>query len=183
MNQDELYNLIEGCRGNDRRAQELIYKHFFQEMLVVCKRYAENKHDTLTILNDGFLKAFMNIEKYKYELGNFDAWLKTIIINTAIDYTRSIKRKSRIVHIDSMLEQGNDDFWLNYVVHKEEIIQHLNLLPTVTRIVINLFAFDGYNYKDIAAMLGISESTIRWHVSDARKKLKYSLQLKQIYGN
>lgn len=183
MNQDELYNLIEGCRGNDRRAQELIYKHFFQEMLVVCKRYAENRHDTLTILNDGFLKAFMNIEKYKYELGNFEAWLKTIIINTAIDYTRSIKRKSRIVHIDSMLEQGNDDFWLNYVVHKEEIIQHLNLLPTVTRIVINLFAFDGYNYKDIAAMLGISESTIRWHVSDARKKLKYSLQLKQIYGN
>lgn len=151
--------------------------------MLVCKRYADHTHDSLTILNDGFLKAFINIEKYKIELGSFESWLKTIIINTAIDYTRSIKRKARIVHIDSMLEEGNDDFWLNYVVHKEEIIQHLNLLPAVTRVVINLFAFDGYNYKDIAGMLGISESTIRWHVSEARKKLKCSMQLKKIYGS
>jgi RNA polymerase sigma factor (sigma-70 family) len=183
LNQDELYGLIEGCRRNDRLAQEAIYKHFFKDMLAVCKRYAEHTHDSLTILNDGFLKAFINMERYNSGLGNFEAWLKTIIINTAIDHTRSIKRKARIVHIDSMLEQGDDDFWLNYVVHKEEIIQHLNLLPTVTRIVINLFAFDGYNYKDIAAMLGISESTTRWHVSEARKKLKCSMQLKQIYGS
>lgn len=179
MSQDELYKLIEGCRRNSRDAQETIYKHFYNDMFVICKRYAEHAHDTLTILNDGFLKAFTNIGRYKKELGSFAPWLKTIIINTAIDYTRNNKRGAQIIHIDSILEQGNDDFQLNFNVHQQEISQHLDLLPGVTRVVINLFAFDGYDYKEIATMLGISESTTRWHVSEARKKLKRSMQLKQ----
>lgn len=180
MNQDELYELIDGCRHNSRIAQETIYKHFYNEMFMICNRYAEHRHDTLTILNDGFLKAFTNIGRYKKEFGSFAPWLKTIIINTAIDYNRSNKRVAPIIHIDSILEQGNDDFQLNFNVHQQEIFRHLNLLPAVTRIVINLFAFDGYDYKEIACMLNISESTTRWHISEARKKLKLSMQLKQI---
>jgi len=148
-------------------------------MFAICKRYADDAHDALTILNDGFLKAFINIPKYNKEFGSFAPWLKTIIINTAIDYTRSSKRGAQIIHIDSILERGNDDFDLNFKVQQQEISRHLSLLPAVTRIVINLFAFDGYNYKEIAAMAGISESTARWHVSEARKKLKRSMQLKQ----
>ncbi|MBC7936267.1 MAG: RNA polymerase sigma factor [Rhizobacter sp.] len=180
MNQDELYELIEGCRNNNRNAQETIYKHFHAGMLAICKRYAEDGHDALTILNDGFLKAFLHISKYKKESGSFGVWLKTIVINTAIDYTRSKKRGAHVIHIDSILEQGNDDFQLNFNLYKEEIMQHLKLLPPVTRIVINLFAFDSYDYKEIAGMLGISESTTRWHVSEARKKLKGSMQLKPV---
>jgi len=149
-------------------------------MFVICTRYAVNSHDTLTILNDGFLKAFKNISKYKSELGSFEHWLKTIIINTAIDYTRINKRGAQIIHIDSIREQGDDDFQVNLNVQQEEISRHLNSLPDVTRIVINLFAFDGYTYKEIAAMLCVSESTTRWHVSEARKKLRRSMQLKQI---
>jgi len=149
-------------------------------MYVICNRYAEHKHDTQTILNDGFLKAFTNIERYQNNLGTFDSWLKTIIINTAIDHIRSVKRKSRTIYIDNIPEQGYNDFGLDYLVHKEDISRHFNLLPAVTRTVINLSALEGFDYKDIAALLGISESTARWHVGEARKKLKQSLQLKEI---
>jgi len=180
LNQDELYELIKGCRQNSRDAQEKIYKHFYAEMFVICKRYAEHSHDALTILNDGFLKAFMHITKYRTEAGSFTPWLKTIIINTAIDYTRSVKRGAHIIHIDSVHEQGDDDVYLSSTQYREEIMEHLKLLPPVTRIVINLFAFDSYDYKEIATTLGISESTTRWHVGEARKKLKRSMQLKQI---
>jgi len=180
LSQEELYELIEGCRNNNRQAQEIIYKQFHAAMLSICRRYAEDGHDALTILNDGFLKAFINISKYKRDSGSFGTWLKTIVINTAIDYTRSKKRSAHIIHIDSILEQGDDDFQLNFNQYKEEIVQHLQLLPPVTRMVINLFAFDSYDYKEIAGMLNISESTTRWHVSEARKKLKGSMQLKPV---
>lgn len=181
MNESELYELIEGCRDNNRNAQESIYKYFYTEMFAICKRYAEHAHDALTILNDGFLKAFVNILKYKKDKGSFDVWLKTIIINTAIDHTRSNKKTAHIIHIDSVLEQqGYDDLQLSFKHRREEISQHLKLLPPVTRMVINLFAFDSYDYKEIASMLGISESTSRWHVSEARKKLRQSMQLTQI---
>jgi RNA polymerase sigma factor (sigma-70 family) len=182
LSQDELYELIDGCRLNNRDAQETIYKHFYEDMFVTCKRYAVQAHDALTILNDGFLKAFTNISKYNKELGYFRPWLKTIIINTAIDYTRRTKKNAHIIHIDSIEESGNDDFQLNFNIHQEEVLQHFESLPSVTRIVINLFAFDGYTYNEIAEMLGITESTSRWHVAEARKKLKRSMQLKQSKG-
>lgn len=145
-------------------------------MFVTCKRYAEHSHDALTILNDGFLKAFTNIAKYSIDLGDFKPWLKTIIINTAIDHTRNQKRGIQLIHIDNIREQGNNDFQLNFNHTMEDVAQHLKVLPSVTRVVINLFAIDGYDYKEIAEKLGISESTSRWHVSEARKKLKQSMK-------
>ena len=181
MSEQELYELIEGCRRNERSAQEAIYKYFYKDMFGICKRYTEQDHDALTILNDGFLKAFLHISKFKTEKGLFKAWLKTLIINTAIDYTRTRKRTAQVIHIDTILEQqGEDDLQLNLKHRSEEITRHLNLLPPVTRAVINLFAFDSYDYKEIAQLLGISESTSRWHVSEARKKLRQSMQLTQI---
>lgn len=182
MSQDELYELLEGCRFNNRDAQETIYKYFYEDMFVTCKRYAEQPHDALTILNDGFLKAFTNISKYKNELGSFRPWLKTIIINSAIDHTRSTNKGAHIIHIDNILEPGNDDFQLNFTIQREEVLQHFKLLPPVTSIVINLFALDGYNYKEIAEMLNITESTTRWHVGEARKRLKHSMQLNKSKG-
>lgn len=178
MSQDELNKLIDECGHNDRSAQETVYKYFYKEMYVICNRYAEHRHDAQSILNDGFLKAFKNIARFNNTLSQFDSWLKTIMINTAIDHTRSIKRKSNTISIDHAPEPGNDDFELNYIVQKQDILRHLNLLPAVTKMVINLSAFEGYAYKDIAALLGISESTARWHVGEARKKLKQSLQIK-----
>lgn len=149
-------------------------------MYVTCRRYAEHPHDALTILNDGFLKAFTNISKYNSELGSFKPWLKTIIIHTAIDHTRSASRGTQLIHIDNLREQGDEDFHLNFSWQQEEILQHLKLLPSVTRTVINLFAFDGFSHRDIAQQLGISENTSRWHVSEARKKLMLSMQIKNL---
>jgi RNA polymerase sigma factor (sigma-70 family) len=177
--QEELYATIEGCTRNDRLCQESLYKFFYNDMFRVCQRYTEQPHDALTILNDAFLKVFRSIAQYNKDLGNFKSWLKTIVINTAIDHIRQRKKDIRIIHIDQVQEQGDDDFQLNYNWKQEEILQHFNFLPTVTRTVVNLFAFDGYSHKDIAEQLDISETTSRWHLSEARKRLKKSLQLKQ----
>lgn len=178
MIEEELYELIEGCNRNSRVAQEKLYTYFYAEMFRTCQRYTEQPHDALTILNDAFLKVFRNIATYKKELGNFKPWLKTIMINTAIDHTRKEKTYIRLAHIDQIEEQGDDDFHLSYNWKQEEILQHFKLLPPVTRVVINLFAFDGYSHKDIAKELNISESTSRWHLAEARKRLTNSLQLK-----
>jgi len=140
-------------------------------------RYTPDPHDALSIVNDAFLKVFRSIAQYKNELGHFKSWLKTIVINTAIDHIRQQKKDIRLIHIDQIQEQGDDDFQLHYNWKEEEIMQHLKLLPAVTRLVINLFAFDGYSHKDISEQLDISETTSRWHVAEARKRLRVSLQL------
>lgn len=178
ISEEEVYGLIEKCKTNDRASQEALYKYFYADMYPLCRRYASDPHEALTILNDGFLKVFSNISQYNTKLGRFKPWLKTIIINTAIDFTRRNKKETYVVHIDQLQEQGDDDFHLAYNWKLEEILQHFTVLPTVTRIVVNLFAFDGYTHKDIAEQLNISETTSRWHLAEARKRLKGSMQLK-----
>ncbi|MEO5892350.1 MAG: RNA polymerase sigma factor [Ferruginibacter sp.] len=179
MTEEDIYELIDACGNNSRIAQENLYKHFYADMFRTCQRYTGQPHDALTILNDAFLKVFRSISTYNRDLGNFKSWLKTIVINTAIDHTRRYKKEIRLIHIDHIEEQGDDDFQLNYNWKQEEILQHFKLLPTVTRVVVNLFAFDGYSHKDIAEELNISETTSRWHLAEARKRLKNSMQLKQ----
>jgi RNA polymerase sigma factor (sigma-70 family) len=179
LTEETVGRLIEECKANDRAAQEMLYKYFYPDMFRLCQRYAQHPHEALTILNDAFLKVFRNITQYNKDLGIFKSWLKTIIINTAIDHTRRSKRETYVIHIDQLQEQGDDDFQLAYNWKLEELLHHFNLLPSVTRIVVNLFAFDGYTHKDIAEQLNISETTSRWHLAEARKRLRGSMQLKQ----
>ena len=58
----------------------------------------------------------------------------------------------------------------------DELFEILKSLPPMTEKIFNLFAIDGYKHKEIAELLAISEGTSKWHVSDARKKLKAVLQ-------
>ena len=171
--------MIDGCNNNSRSAQEKLYKYYYADMYKTCLRYTDDPHSALTILNDSFLKAFRNINQFKEQLGNFQAWLKTIVINTAIDHTRSCKTKPTIVQISHIEEPGNIDTRIFSNWKQEELVQHFKLLPNITRLVVNLFAFDGYTHKDIAQHLNITESTSRWHLAEARKRLRMSMNLKE----
>jgi len=174
----ELQVLIERCNANDRIAQECLYKYFYADMFRVCQRYTTHPHEALTILNDAFLKVFRSIGQYETGKGTLNAWVKTIVINTAIDFTRKQKKEAYVIHIDQIHEQGDEDFILSYRWKREELLHHFKMLPAVTRLVINLFAFDGYTHKDIAELLNITETTSRWHLAEARKRLRSSMQLK-----
>jgi len=177
LTQEELQVILEDCRQNKRAAQEKLYKYFYADMFHLCQRYAGDPHTSLSILNDAFLKVFKNISYYKETLGHFKSWLKTIIINTAIDHLRSQKKDIRLVYIDQVQEHGDEDFVLRHQWKHDELMQHMEHLPHITRTVVNLFAFDGYSHKEIAQHLDITETTSRWHLSEARKRLRESLQL------
>jgi RNA polymerase sigma factor (sigma-70 family) len=177
LTQEELLVILEDCRQNKRTAQEKLYKYFYTDMFRLCQRYTGDPHVSLSILNDAFLKAFKNIAHYRETLGHFKSWLKTIVINTAIDYLRSQRKDIRLVYIDHIQEPGDEDFALRHQWKYDELMQHLQCLPTITRTVVNLFAFDGFSHKEIALHLDITETTSRWHLSEARKRLRESLQL------
>lgn len=165
--------------ANDRLAQEKLYKHFYADMFRVCRQYTDDAHNALTILNDGFLKVFRNISQYQSSIGSFNAWVKTIMVNTAIDHIRKDKRKPAHVHLEAVHEPGDDDLRMASHWKQEELSQHFKLLPAITRLVLSLVAFEGYTHKDISQHLNITETTSRWHLAEARKRLRVSMQLKK----
>jgi len=180
--------IIAGCRNKDRSIQEHLYKTSYSMFLKVCARYAKNMQDAEQLLNDGFLKIFTQVEFFK-NAGSFAGWMKRIMVNTCLDYLRGTSLKEEMaMHVNSIPIENSNLAVTNDAIESiefRELVKIIQSLPAMTRTVFNLFVFDGYNHKEIAEQLTISEGTSHWHVHQARnilqKKLNKSDQQKVTY--
>lgn len=167
--------IIDQCERRNRKAQYEFYKCYFPYLYAIGYRYTQSKDKTLEVVNLGFAKVMMNLEKYdrKKEL---KTWMKTIFVNVIIDEFR--KSKSYKEHItlgdkDHLLQIGQLSKVEFIGDNLDELVQEkLRDISPVTRSVFNLYAIDGYKHKEIAEMLSISEGTSHWHYSTARKALR-----------
>jgi len=91
LKEKQLTAIIKGCISNDRKSQERLYRHFFATMERTVRRYTQDDDKVISILNNGFLKAFKNIHKYEHK-GSFEGWLRKIIFRSMSDYMRSESR-------------------------------------------------------------------------------------------
>lgn len=180
--------IIAGCRQKNRAFQEHLYKMYYSMFLKVCARYAKSMEDAEQLLNDGFLKVFTQIDKFN-NTGSFGGWMQRIMINTCLDYLRSTALKEEmIMHVKSIPAEESNIAVSNEGMEQiefRELVNMIQSLPAMTRTVFNLFVFDGYNHKEIAVQLDISEGTSHWHVHQARsmlqKKINKSEQKKVTY--
>jgi len=137
------------------------------------------------IVNDVFLKLFNNLAKYDHSKP-FQAWTRTIAVNTAIDYYRKNQKYTHQADIDDV-ELTDTNFDVISKISAEEILMLVQKLPPSYRTVFTLFVVDGYNHREIADLLGIKEGTSKSNLQDARKKLQnlvkiYYPQLHLAYG-
>jgi RNA polymerase sigma factor (sigma-70 family) len=164
--------MIAGCVANDRKAQEYLYKLYFQPIWTMCLRYMKNEADAMDILNDGFLKVFLKIDKYE-DKNNLEGWIRRVVYNTLVDHIRKNQKYTRFMVFDEydapLKDQANSNLF------EEDLMKEIDRLPKTTKDVFKLYAIEGYNHSEIAEMLEMSEGTSRWYLSEARKKLKEKL--------
>ncbi|MBB6239976.1 RNA polymerase sigma-70 factor (ECF subfamily) [Pedobacter sp. AK013] len=165
---------IQGCIRNERDSQKALYQHFYSFAMGICLRYANDRLDAAGILNDGFFKAFKNIDKYEPTKA-FLPWLGRIITNTAIDYYRANLKFAD--HVD-ILDHENiaqvSSVYDKLAYH--DLLALVQKLSAGYRTVFNLFAIDGYTHEEIAEMLGISVGTSKSNLFKARQKLQEMLK-------
>ncbi len=140
-------------------------------MMNLCLRYTKNESDAMEVLNTGFYKVFKSIERYDPLRAALSTWMRTIIINSCLDF---IKRKERSF--------STEELGVETEVHiAPEVIERMNIgellelirkLPPATQAVFNLYVIEGYKHVEIAELLTISEGTSKWHLSEARKIMK-----------
>lgn len=158
--------LIQLSASGDRRSQKLLYDRYASKMFGVCLRYAQDYQNAEDILQEGFVKAFRNMEKFRFE-GSFEGWLRRIMVNTAIEMHR---RKN---HLYPLVEVENTDIELveeNAVnmLAADDLMTMIASLSPGYRTVFNLYAIEGYSHKEIAEQLNISEGTSKSQLARAR---------------
>ncbi|TKC13253.1 RNA polymerase sigma factor [Pedobacter polaris] len=139
----------------------------------ICLRYAKSKDEAVEMVNDGFMKMFMNMHKYD-RLRSFNAWISTIMINTSIDYYRNRIRKIEMEELNANHEVEDSENILSHLNY-EDLIKLVQKLSTAYRTVFNLFAIDGFTHEEISEMLSISIGTSKSNLFKARENLKKML--------
>jgi RNA polymerase sigma factor (sigma-70 family) len=167
--------LIQGCRQHDLQCQQQLYRLCYPDMIKVCFRYAHDADGAGIIYNDAMLKVFRNLGSYT-EAGKLMAWVKTIVVHTAIDFCKKKNIFNQSVPYFTENDEGLRPEALDRISGKE-IQAWIAELPSATGTVFNMYVYDGFTHKQIGERLGISEGTSKWHVSEAKKRLKKKLEL------
>ncbi len=169
--EQQINELIAGCKNGNRQAQEKLYKGFYRSMMNLCLRYTKNDMDAMEALNTGFYKVFKNIQRYDPAQSSLYTWIRTIVINSCLDIARS---KESIIQTMELTAATETEIAPEIIskLSAAHLLEMIRILPVATQTVFNLYIMEGYSHKEIAGLLKISEGTSKWHVSDARKKLQ-----------
>lgn len=167
-------DFLEECIAGNRISQEGLYNHFSPKMFAICLRYARDYHMAEDLLQEGFIKVFKNLHRYRKE-GSFEGWLRRIFINTAIEnYRRDVRTKYHL----QPLESANNASLENEAPGRlaaQDLLAIIQQLPDGYRLIFNLYAIEGYSHKEIAKLMNITVGTSKSQLSRARKHLKVKI--------
>lgn len=175
---DSLIHLIKGCIANDAKCQKIFYEKYLGFALKTAYRYLSTYESAAEVSNDAFIKIFRTFGKFEYEHAlNAEAlllaWMRRIVINTAIDHLRSLHSQKQIQFMSDEMWEGNEPAvqQQDQLLYKE-IIELVRKLSPAYRTVFNLYVIDGYNHQEIAGILGISVGTSKSNLARAKAFLQ-----------
>jgi RNA polymerase sigma factor (sigma-70 family) len=166
--------VLEGCRNKDRTAQRKLYEHFAGKMFAVCQRYVRSRFEAEDVLQDAFVKVFMQIDSFRNECP-LEAWIRRIMVNTAISYLRKEKIWHEKFDSDTAAEGVPDVDSMVLSIDYEQLLSIVREIPAGCQAVFNLFAIEGYGHQEIAELLHISEGTSKSQYSRAKQLLQQKL--------
>ncbi|MEQ8705950.1 MAG: sigma-70 family RNA polymerase sigma factor [Phaeodactylibacter sp.] len=172
--------LRQGCLNGDRLAQKYVYERYGGYMMGICMRYANGREEATSMLNAGFFKVFEKVGQFEGR-GSFKAWIAKVMMYTCIDWVRRQANYRKKMDFDASGDAPIDNEAMQNLA-VEAILEMVQRLPTATRTVFSLYTLDGYNHREIADMLGISEGTSKWHLSDGKKKLREMIKWSEYEG-
>lgn len=171
--------ILQGCIKNDAAAQRELYNRYSPKMLAVCYRYAHSREDAEDMLQEGFIKVFLQIHTFENR-GAFEGWIRRIIVHTCINILKKNKKFNDSVDITQALAVQVREDTVPSIIQAKQVIECIRLLPLGYRTVLNLYAVEGYSHREIAQMLDIQESTSRSQYTRAKAMLEEILVRKRI---
>ena len=178
--------LVAGGRLDEARARyaEVVTRHQRRASRIAL-HYLRDAADADEAVQDAFVKAFTHIGSYKDEWP-FEVWFTRILINGCLDRIKARRRRDRwIVPMidaaggtardvtDVIAARGpspEDTVLLNE--RREKLAGALSQLPERQRTIFMLSHYEGHSSKEVSAMTGLNESTVRVHLFRAIRKLR-----------
>lgn len=173
----QLY-LVQQSQKGDRQAQQELYKLYVGAMYNVCRRMMGNEDDAKDVLQDAFIDVFTKIKTLK-DTGLFSAWVKRIVVNKCLNALKKQGRERPLAAYDvkTPSQEEVEIEGVDWTRHKaKEVRWAIDQISDGCKTVLNLYLFEGYDHKEIAEILDITESTSKAQYSKAKKKIRQLLE-------
>lgn len=171
----EITEVVDACKQGSASAQQELYRRYADAMFNTCYRIVGNRQDAEDLLQVAFTKVFLKINTYRGE-ATIGAWIKRIVVNLSLNH---LKRNQ--IFFEEVSDQ--EDKYIEPIVEEnelsvEKIKSAMNELPDGYRLVFSLYLLEGYDHKEIASILKISEATSKSQYSRAKRRIKELLKVK-----
>ena len=165
--------IAEEIRNGSNAAVKKLYDESSGYLLALCSRYIPDHAAAEDVLQDSFLKILSSIGSFTWKgNGSLKAWMSRITVNEALQYLRKQKKSSFIDYGDRLPDMTDEDDDPEVESVPPEVIQKMiQELPDGYRTIFNLVVFEEKPHKEIADLLGITESTSASQFHRARKIL------------
>ncbi len=177
-------DIVEKCKRGNRRAQFELYRLYSKAMFNVCLRMVRQQQDAEDLLQNSFVDVFTKLHTFKYQ-SSVGAWIKRIVVNNCINYLKRNRLffeelEDRHAEVPSRAEKELED---GSSLNVGLIRAAMEALPDGYRVVFTLYLFEGYDHKEIAEILEITEATSKSQYSRAKKKLREIMNSQQLTSN
>jgi len=165
------YNkLVRECLKGKSSAQRQLYEDFAEIMLGVCYRYTKSIKDAEDVLQEGFVKVFLNLKQYRHE-GELGGWIRRIMVTTALNFLKRNRnyRDQMYFPPEHLHPVVSDDPAV--LLQAKDIAELIRQLPPGYQAIFNLHAIEGYSHVEIGELLGITDGTSRSQYARARALL------------
>ncbi len=173
VNQD-INQLLEGCKKGDAKAQFAIYKLYYKAMYNAAFRIVNDPFEAEDVMQESFLSAFTKLDSFSEQV-TFGAWLKKIVVNNSITALRK-KNKFETVTLEKVtVKDVEDDGYDCTELNVSDILNKVAMLKNNYKVALTLNLIEGYDCEEIAQIMDISYENTRTTISRAKNKLRQLL--------
>ena len=178
MKEKDQIALLKRVRKGDLNAFKELYNHYAPIFKGIAYRYLGDLSRCDDAIQDAFVQIHKNLNTYTGK-GNFEGWMKRILINKCLDI---IKKEKRYIINEGDSEFEREAGWEDAVsaISFNELVDLINTLPDGYKAVFNLAVFEDYSHKDIGDLLGITESASRSQLTKAKALLRKKIEMLEV---
>lgn len=173
--------LIHRCQQGDRMAFDTLLQTHYDIIYRIAYKWCNDTHNAQDIAQQACIKLANNIRQFKFDC-KFSSWLYRLVINCAKDFYKSpnqvtpLRAQAQLDHDSCVSNNDTSNHRPDNMRYTQEILEHINQLPTDLRDTLVLVFGTGLNHRQAAVELDVKESTISWRIHEARKILKQTFE-------
>ncbi|MFQ5547491.1 MAG: RNA polymerase sigma factor [Woeseia sp.] len=171
--------IVKRAASGDVRAHEIIYRAFSSPVYSMCLRFTRVPAYAEDLVQETFVEVIRSIASFRGE-APIGSWIRRIAVSKALMFLRSAWH-SRGQSLDDDFEEVTPGNAASHGVssdpdHALDLDAALGSLPSVSRAVVWLHDVEGFTHKEIAGLMGRTESFSKSQLSRAYRRLRPYLQ-------